>query len=94
MDEKGEIPPMEPIKLNRKDNPQTATGWQADYTISRLLLNQASRFWFGVEKVEFRPDHHNLYTNDKPGQFIHEYRLNLGYFGPDKLTLLYCDPQG
>lgn len=94
MDEKGEIPPMEPIKLNRKEHPQTTTGWQADYTLSRLLLNQASRFWFGVEKVEYRPDNHKLHTNDKPGQFIHEYRLNLGYFGPDKLTLLCCNTQG
>ena len=91
MDEKGERPPLDPIPLVRKDFLQTATGWHADYTLSRLLLNQASVFWFGVEKVEYRPEQ-QMHCNDKPGQFIHDVRLNLGYFGPDKLTLLNCRP--
>ncbi|MBQ6473782.1 MAG: hypothetical protein IJJ33_17480, partial [Victivallales bacterium] len=90
MDEKGENPPPFPIQIFRKDSQPTATGWHADYTLSRLRLNQASCFWFGVEKVENRPGFKNIHTNDKPGQFIHEARLNLDYFGPDKLTLLIC----
>ena len=89
MDEKAEKTPLALIQISRKDSQPTASGWHADYTLSRLRLNQASRFWFGVEKVEYSPGH-NRFLNDKPGQFSHDVRLNLGYFSPEKLTLLSC----
>ena len=53
--------------------------------VSRLLLGQESVFFFGVERVEYVPEGQNVFTNDQPGTFIHEARLNLEYFGPDKL---------
>ena len=74
-----------PVCLSRKDHPQTASGWHADHVISRLLLGQGSEFFFGVERVEFGPDRKSVFTNDVPGQFMHEPRLYLGCFGPDKL---------
>ena len=85
MDRKGARRPLNPICLVRKNYPQTASGWQADYAVSRLLLGQESVFFFGVERVEFVPEGQNVFTNDKPGTFFHEARLNLEYFGPDKL---------
>ena len=85
MDRKGARRPLDPIQLVRKNYPQTANGWHADYTISRLQLRQESVLFFGVERVEYGPDHKNVFTNDVPGEFFHEPRLNLGYFGPDKL---------
>ena len=85
MDRKGARRPLDPICLNRKNYPQTASGWHADYTISRLLLHQESVFFFGVERVEYGPDNKNVFSNDNPGKYMHEGRLYLGYFGPDKL---------
>ena len=85
MDRKGARRPLDPICLVRKNFPQTASGWHADYTVSRLLLNQESVFFFGVERVEYVPEGQNVSTNDVPGQYMHEARLNLVYFGPDKL---------
>ena len=86
MDRKGVRRPMfPPVCLSRKDHPQTASGWHADHVISRLLLGQGSEFFFGVERVEFGPDRKSVFTNDVPGQFMHEQRLYLGCFGPDKL---------
>ena len=85
MDRKGARRPLDPICLVRKNFPQTASGWHADYTVSRLLLNQESVFFFGVERVEYVPEGQNVSTNDVPGKYMHEARLNLVYFGPDKL---------
>ena len=85
MDRKGARRPLDPICLTRKNYPQTASGWHADYTISRLLLHQESVFFFGVERVEYGPDNKNVFSNDNPGKYMHEGRLYLGYFGPDKL---------
>ena len=84
-DRKAARRPLDPVCLTRKHYPQTASGWHADYTISRLLLKQESVFFFGVERVEYGPDHKNVFTNDVNGTFMHEGRLYLGYFGPDKL---------
>ena len=83
-DRKGERPPM-CSKIMRKDATPTVTGWHADYTISRLLLNQDSVFFFGVEKLEFLPDGRVIYTNDRKGDFMHEYRLYLDCFCADKV---------
>ena len=85
MDRKGARRPLDPICLVRKNCPQTASGWHADYAVSRLLLDQESVFFFGVERVEYVPDGQNVFTNDVPGKYLHEARLNLIYFGPDKL---------
>ena len=85
MDRKGARRPLDPICLTRKNYPQTADGWHADCTVSRLQLRQESVLFFGVERVEYGPDHKNVFTNDKDGEFIHEQRLHLGLFGPDKL---------
>ena len=85
MDRKGARRPLDPVCLNRKKYPQTAAGWHADYTFPRLLLHQESVFFFGVERVEYGPDNKPMFSNDNPGEFIHDARLNLGYFGPDKL---------
>ena len=85
MDRKGARRPLDPVWLPRKNYPQTAAGWHADCTISRLLLRQESVLFFGVERIEYTPDHKNVFSNDKDGKFIHDSRLNLGYFGPDKL---------
>ena len=85
MDRKGARRPLDPICLTRKNYPQTPSGWHADYTVSRLLLCQESVLFFGIERVEYGPDNKLVFTNDNPGGYIHEPRLNLGYFGPDKL---------
>ena len=85
MDRKGARRPLDPVCLTRKNYPQTASGWHADYTISRLLLHQESVFFFGVERVEYGPDNKPVFTNDNPGEYAHDARLYLGYFGPDKL---------
>ena len=85
MDRKGARRPLDPVCLMRKNCPQTASGWHADYAVSRLLLNQESVFFFGVERVEYVPEGQNVFTNDTQGEYLHEGRLNLGYFGPDKL---------
>jgi len=90
-DRKGERrPPDSPpdlIALSRSESTPTATGWHADYTMSRLLLHQESVFFFGVEKHEFLPGGKVVCTNDREGEFRHvaEGRLNLGYSGADKL---------
>ena len=83
-DRKGEHP-SKWAKITRKDATPTATGWHEDYTISRLLLNQDSVFFFGVEKHEFLPDGRVIYTNDRKGDFMHEDRLNLLCFSADKV---------
>ena len=84
-DRKGARRPLDPICLTRTKYPQTASGWHADYTISRLLLKQESTFFFGVERVEYRPGSENVVTNDVNGEFIHDSRLFLGHFSPDRL---------
>ena len=85
MDRKGMRRPPDAIWLRKENSPKTASGWHVDYTVSRLMLNQASVLFFGVERLEFKPDGTFVYTNDKPGKFFNEGRLNLGWFGPDKL---------
>ena len=85
MDRKGSRRPLSPVCLSRKNHQQTTSGWHADHVISRLLLGEESEFFFGVERVEYGPDRKKVFTNDLPGTFIHESRLCLGYFGPDKL---------
>ena len=85
MDRKGGMfwPPSP--SLLRKDCRQTASGWHADYTVSRQKLNYASVFFFGLERIEFLPDGTNVADNDKEGKFFHDDRLNIGRFSPDKL---------
>ena len=85
MDRKGARNPLLPVRLARKDHPRTASGWHADWSVSRLLLGQESEFFFGVERTEVRKDGTVAFTNDVPGAFLHEPRLCLGSFSPDKL---------
>ena len=85
MDRKGTRRPPDPVWVYKQDSRKTAAGWHVDYTLSRLRLGQGSVFFFGVEKLEALPDGKVIHTNDREGTFFHESRLNLGYFGPDKL---------
>ena len=84
-DRKGERPPLWWEKISRQNATPTATGWHVDYTISRLLLDQDSIFFFGVEKQEFLSNGKIIFTNDRKGDFMHDSRLNLDYFSADKL---------
>ena len=77
--------PIWSTQFTRKDAVPTPNGWHVDYTISRLMLHHESVFFFGVEKQTFLPGGRVLYANDRPGNFIHDCRLYLGYAGPDKL---------
>ena len=85
MDRKGAHPPLDPVRLERKTTLPSASGWQADYTISRFLLQQESSFFFGIERVTFGSDGKVVTTNDREGTFMHENRLGMGLFGPEKL---------
>ena len=85
MDRKGARPPLNPITLERKNGTETDSGWRMDYTISRLKLHQESSFFFGVERIKFGPEGKVIITNDREGVFMHENRLGMGLFGPEKL---------
>jgi hypothetical protein len=85
MDRKCERKPMPPAILRRKDNPLTPTGWHADHAFSRQSLGGATEFFFGVERISTGKDGRLTFSNDVPGTFLHEPRLRLGWFGPDKL---------
>ena len=95
MDRKGARPPMLPgVRLQRKDHPRTASGWHADYTVPRQALGPDPEFFFGVERVESATGRPPVFANDVPGTFLHEPRLHLGFFGPDKLRRIRLQAPG
>ncbi len=84
MDRKGARRPPETAIIHKEEKYHTADGWHIDISIPRAKLSYEPVFFFGIERLVYTADGLKFF-NDSPGEYLHEPRLNLGFFGVDKL---------
>ncbi len=92
-DRKGIRKPPEPVEVIKGSagsefisQEQTPSGWRFTCVLPREELHYESCFRFGVQRIIYEGRGKVQMSYDKPGSYMTETRLYLGYYDPRKLT--------